>query len=208
MRHADESKTLPISGLPRDLAPMAFSIHFDNIEAGWWKQDIRESGTSGGSTVATIPRNIGELLCLVHSEISEAHEGRVANLYDDKLCHRRMYEVELADVSIRVLDILGYYADQGFLIPYNFKIDNFLVVNDVDLIIQMHSATSASMEHFRKGRIEPGCGALLHLLAIVNFSAHYQMLDLAGAIDEKRAFNKVRPDHKPENRVLDGGKAF
>lgn len=75
-------------------------IHQGNIDAGWWKKD--ESGN-------TIERNIGELLCLVHSEISEAMEGFRKDLKDDKLPHREMGEVELADALIRIFDIAGYY---------------------------------------------------------------------------------------------------
>jgi len=33
-------------------------------------------------------------------------------------------------------------------------------------------------------------------------------LDLAGAVVEKMAFNAVRPDHKIENRLAEGGKAY
>lgn len=33
-------------------------------------------------------------------------------------------------------------------------------------------------------------------------------LDLGGAIEEKRNYNGVRADHKPENRVKKGGKKF
>lgn len=33
-------------------------------------------------------------------------------------------------------------------------------------------------------------------------------LDLGGAIAEKPAYNANRADHKPENRKLDGGKAY
>ena len=32
--------------------------------------------------------------------------------------------------------------------------------------------------------------------------------DLIGALDEKRAFNTVRPDHTLENRLAEGGKAY
>lgn len=49
-------------------------------------------------------RNKGELLCLIHSEISEAMEGERKSLMDDKLPLRKMAEVELADALIRIFD--------------------------------------------------------------------------------------------------------
>ena len=61
-----------------------------------------------------INRNVGELLALVHSEISEALEGHRKNLMDDKLPNRKMFEVELADAIIRILDIgAGMRLDIG-----------------------------------------------------------------------------------------------
>lgn len=58
-------------------------------------------------TEEPIKRNVGELLCLIHSEISEAMEGHRKNLTDDKLPHRSMLEVELADAMIRIFDLAG-----------------------------------------------------------------------------------------------------
>lgn len=52
-----------------------------------------------------LERNVGELLALVHSEISEGLEGHRKDLMDDKLPHRKMFEVELADALIRIFDI-------------------------------------------------------------------------------------------------------
>lgn len=52
-------------------------------------------------------RNRAEMLCLIHSEISEAMEGERKNLQDDKLPHRPMAEVELADALIRIFDYAG-----------------------------------------------------------------------------------------------------
>lgn len=52
-------------------------------------------------------RNVGELLMLCVSELAEAMEGHRKSLPDDKLPHRSMFEVELADVLIRVFDIAG-----------------------------------------------------------------------------------------------------
>jgi NTP pyrophosphatase (non-canonical NTP hydrolase) len=70
-------------------------------------------------------------------------EGHRKGLPDDKLPHRSMIEVELADAVIRIADLAGALG-----------------------------------------------------------------LDLGGAIAEKMAFNAVRPDHKLENRLAEGGKAY
>lgn len=115
--------------------------------AGWWT----DTYTGQDLTYAyepiqpghKPPRNIGEMLCLIHSEISEAMEGARKGLMDDKLPTRTMLEVELADAVIRIFDMAGG----------------------------------------------------LHL-------------DLGGAIAEKLAYNASRADHKPENRIKPGGKAF
>lgn len=57
-----------------------------------------------------IHRNKGELLCLIHSEISEAMEGERKDLMDDKLPHRKMAEVELVDALIRIFDYAGGFG--------------------------------------------------------------------------------------------------
>jgi len=70
--------------------------HAANIQ--WWK-DL--------TTGERLNRNKGELLMLIVSEIAEAMEGERKNLQDDKLPHRRMAEVELADALIRIFDYAG-----------------------------------------------------------------------------------------------------
>lgn len=121
--------------------------HQASLEGGWWKhpngsmsidlkQEVRLNNRLGKALVA-------EKLCLIHSEVSEAMEGHRKGLMDDKLPHRPMIEVELADAVIRIADLAGALG-----------------------------------------------------------------LDLGGAIAEKMAFNAVRPDHKPEARAAEGGKAY
>lgn len=103
-------------------------------KAGWWDNDKINQNN---------PLCFSNKLALIHSEISEAMEGDRKNLMDDKLPHRPMREVELADALIRIFDTAGAYG-----------------------------------------------------------------MDIGGAIAEKMAYNAEREDHKPENRVKAGGKAY
>jgi NTP pyrophosphatase (non-canonical NTP hydrolase) len=57
-----------------------------------------------------LDRNKGELLMLIVSEVSEAMEGERKGLMDDKLSHRSMVEVELADALIRIFDYAGAFG--------------------------------------------------------------------------------------------------
>jgi len=68
-------------------------------EADKWYHDPR--------TGEMIFLNHGERFMLMVSEISEAMEGDRKNLMDDKLPHRTMVEVELADAIIRICDYAG-----------------------------------------------------------------------------------------------------
>jgi NTP pyrophosphatase (non-canonical NTP hydrolase) len=89
-----------ITNLINDLCTI---IHTQNKK--WW---------TDMDTGLPLQRNVGEMLCLVHSEISEALEGHRKNLNDDKLPHRSMLEVELADAVIRILDMAaGLKLDLG-----------------------------------------------------------------------------------------------
>lgn len=72
--------------------------HNRSVEAGWWT-DL-ETGKPKD-------RNDGELLMLIVSELAEAMEGIRKNLMDDKLPHRKMVDIELADTVIRIADYCG-----------------------------------------------------------------------------------------------------
>lgn len=78
-----------------------------------------------------------------------------------------------------------------------------------------HSELSEGMEGFRKGLMDdklphrPMIEVELGDAVIRIFDLAGAMgLDLGGAIAEKMAYNAVRPDHKPEARAGEGGKAF
>lgn len=85
---------------------LAFEIFKGNVEAGWYT-NIR-TGQSYGIANAPDGRNIPEMLMLIVSELGEAMEGYRKQLPDDKLPHRQMIEVELADAMIRIFDLAGY----------------------------------------------------------------------------------------------------
>ena len=81
-------------------ATLLSACHKLAVAGGWWN-DVE--------TGEPLERNKGELLCLIHSEVSEAMEGERKNRMDDKLTYRKMAEVELADAVVRI----GDYGD-GF----------------------------------------------------------------------------------------------
>jgi len=83
----------------KTLNDYANECHSENEK--WWRDP---------KTGKKIKRNKGELLCLIHSEISEAMEGVRKDQMDDHLPHRKQEEVELADALIRIFDYAGAYG--------------------------------------------------------------------------------------------------
>ena len=71
---------------------MQQKLHGQAKYMGWWDK----------------PREIGTLIALCHSELSEALEGARKDLMDDHLQNRKMIEVEFADCIIRILDMAEY----------------------------------------------------------------------------------------------------
>lgn len=123
-----------VSPLATELTALQSLCHGVAVDSGWWVNP---------DTGEDLDRNDGELLCLMHSELSEALEGLRKDLMDDHLTDRKCAEVELADCIIRILDFAGA---KGY--------------------------------------------------------------DIGGAVIEKLQYNTLRSDHKPENRVKEGGKSF
>jgi len=67
-------------------------VHNNAISKGWWNEE----------------RNDGEIIALIHSELSEALEAmREGDKMDDKVPEFTGVEVELADAIIRIMDYAG-----------------------------------------------------------------------------------------------------
>lgn len=131
-----QEETYMNNSLKQAVETMCNTCHQAALTGGWWNDLVTGEDMRG-------KRNVGEMLMLIVSEVAEAMEGDRKKLMDDKLPHRPMVEVELADAMIRIADLAG------------------------------------------------GMG-----------------YDLAGALVEKLEYNRTRADHKIENRLKNGGKAY
>ena len=86
--------------IKKDIKFVSAYCHGLAKECGWWG-DIE--------TGKPVERNQGELIALMHSELSEALEALRKDLMDDHLPHRKGIEVELADTVIRIMDFCGAF---------------------------------------------------------------------------------------------------
>jgi NTP pyrophosphatase (non-canonical NTP hydrolase) len=82
------------------LTELRDAVHRAALNAGWYKSV---------HTGRALERNPGEMIALMHSELSEMLEAvRKGNPTDDHLPEFSAEEVEAADLMIRLLDYCGY----------------------------------------------------------------------------------------------------
>lgn len=184
-----------------DFNELAKRIYAQNVRVGWWDDPDRCILTT---------------LMLVCSEISEAMEGVRKDLDDDKLPHRKMAEVELADTATRILDLLGRFdikykktgpkamdwmrgalGEKANNLPARLLVINAIVTGAAQ---RYAMCGEEDMRSFGKWL----CGALDEIVDV----AEAYGFDLEGAIEEKNAFNATRPDHTREARAGEKGKKF
>jgi hypothetical protein len=112
LKHMEESlrgmhndETLAYAGIKA----MLRLAHKTATDAGWYVDP---------NTGKSVDRNFGEVVALMHSELSEALEADRKGLMDDKLTHRSGVEVEFSDVFLRISDTAaarGYDVAGAFI---------------------------------------------------------------------------------------------
>ena len=175
-----------------DLNTLSADIHRGNVEAGWW--DDFAVKTDRHRTA----------MMLVVSELAEAMEGVRKDLMDDHLPCHKMFNVELADALIRLLDLAGAYEltmwCESDVAPMIGRVaDNWGRRTQPE---QLYIATR-TMLNAKNGYDEVYLG-ILGVLVICRIND----IDIWPIVAQKRAYNTVRADHKRENRADAGGKQF
>lgn len=183
----------------KDLNELAQTVHAAN--AKWWT-DLH--------TGERVQRDRKELLALVVSEYIEALEGIRKNLMDDKLPHRKMEEVEMADAVIRLLDFTGGYEIKfvhiptiHWVIPEN---KGCAIMEAIEIVTEIGKCCEVSDLDARLNQPDAH-----YIICAITYTEEYcekHGLDLWGAIEEKLEYNKTRADHTHEERLKEGGKKF
>ena len=169
-------------------------IHQANVVAGWWS-DLK----TGSSILQT--RNRPEMLCLIGSEIIEAHTDGFAP--DGHLPQFPAFHVEIADASIRIFDLAG--ADGIDL--ENDGVEHHVTGQPLnDLMTVMTLVVGHALEGYRKSKTEAYHFAIASAFKTLFKIAEVYEFDLLEVINAKAEYNANRADHKVENRLKDDGK--
>lgn len=185
--------------------------HGISKQSGWYNDP---------KTGNPIPRNMGEVIALIHSEADECYDGVVTREIDAKLPQHLNSVVELADIAIRIFDTLGAnnfvnehvlslasgkYA--GRIVPLHHRTS--LEHGALIFLNAIHNALSQALEAHRKGRAyDLGAWLIVALLHTFHFADSDYAVNLAEIIFDKMTYNLNREDHKLENRARAGGKAY
>lgn len=172
-----------------DLNQLARSIHANNVSVGWWdswpnKMDRYETA-----------------MMLVISELAEGMEGDRKSLMDTHLTQYPMFQVEIADALIRLLDLAGA-VEMDFNIgegQMNLEVYEMESRTPAEQLYRTVRAMAISRTPYFS--INAGIMCCLAIAAAGDFR-------LRPIVEEKLAYNAQRADHKRENRAKEGGKAY
>lgn len=177
----------------RNLNEMAARVHKAN--AKWW-HDL--------NTGERLDRNKGEMLMPMVSEIAEAMEGERKDLMDDHLPHRKMAEVEMADLVIRALD---YAGGHGYELLATRKYRVSLPENRGEALLTLVHLVFVVRAYEQHGGYQTPDQLMMLVTGAEEYCAKFGY-DLWGAVDEKFAYNATRADHQHEARRAANGKKW
>lgn len=158
---------------------------YDNaVKHGWWNK----------------PRNTGDMLCLLHSEVSEAWDcaksGQIQTVIRD-LGKPEGYFTEIADVVIRVLDMMGGAGIEVCAIDEK-HLENY---TDAEFLCEINLAISTALENVRNVKVDRYAEDLSRIIDKCFKIESDADCDLIFEIKRKHAFNKTRP-YRHGNKVL------
>lgn len=171
---------------------LAQSIHQDCVDAGWWEPYPNKEDRWNTARV---------LIC---SELMEGLEGWRKDLDDDHLPQYKMLHVELADAMIRLLDgaaaweiDLDYHPDERDLETVKCR----EVFEEQPIPEQLATTCTNLFDH----TVMPASNIMRTFICIIAM-ADLLEIPLLHIIQEKRAYNATRKDHKREARAAANGK--
>lgn len=180
------------------LQELSERIYAQNKNVGWWDN----------------PRSFDVIICLIHSEVSEAMEGDRKNLKDDHLIQYPMCVVELADTAIRIMDFLGHVQFKFYLTDRNLRFNEYRFTSLHDALASIHFNLSVAYDCYKNYNLDE-TARFVHLYlqtalcqCLAAMTIYFPDLDPLQIIEEKLEYNKQRLDHKRENRSKQDGKKY
>lgn len=171
-----------------DWDDLAAQIHTDNVRKGFWPVDINT-------------RNIGEALCLVHSELTEALSAIEDDERDDKLPQYAAFDVEIVDAMIRLLDLAGAFKigiseyELAVFGPGRYTgidADIAEVRIALDSCLEAHRKSSVMLSGLYQGMLEWHHQIVWTFGILVGICDKY-VIDAEDVLRDKITFNRKRP---------------
>lgn len=171
---------------------------------------VYEANVAKGFNTPGVDRNVGEMVALMHSEISEATIASIKREPDDKLPQHDGVDVEIADTLIRLMDFSGVMKIDlelhlaqapdiytvAAVLPYSGIVEDFA---------NIHVGLSYMLEAHRKSAVIPMTNTrrldveTVTTLAMLLSICHKYMIDIDRIVDDKMAFNATRPFKHAKN---------